>query len=351
MNAIEKNKNRFIVNLESGKQTYFDFADGKIYGASGKPVGNFSSAAKKILKENSSNDFIAKFLIERAVKNPCFSTLHDWDLGMVETIYSLYNEKYCVNILLAVGDFCHEKAYVLNSQNVKLLTEALSTLATQRPYYISRADIYQAILEAKYQDYPEAIKNLLPYISADFQDIIFAKDIKKIMFHLDHEAWNLAVGSSIALADYLERYIRLCDLLGKERNYKNLFLSIGQMEKEKMLIRNKLCCDWQPKDKLFYENDKFTVVVPTTAEEFQTEGDNQQNCVFRQYYPEVVDHKTHIVFIRKKKEPNKSYITCEVSNSGQIIQYLCRFNHHVTDEQALNFKANYEQFLANRFRD
>ena len=30
MSMIEKNKNLFVVTLESGKQTYFNFADGNI---------------------------------------------------------------------------------------------------------------------------------------------------------------------------------------------------------------------------------------------------------------------------------------------------------------------------------
>ena len=33
---VEKIKNLFVVTLDDGRQTYFDFADGNIYGVSGK---------------------------------------------------------------------------------------------------------------------------------------------------------------------------------------------------------------------------------------------------------------------------------------------------------------------------
>lgn len=47
---VEKIKNLFVITLDDGRQTYFDFADGNIYGVSGKIVRNFSAEAKRILK-------------------------------------------------------------------------------------------------------------------------------------------------------------------------------------------------------------------------------------------------------------------------------------------------------------
>lgn len=353
MSAIEKDKNRFIITLENGGQTYFDFTDGKIYGVSGKPIKNFSKEAKNILKKNTNDDFIARWLIER--NNPSYLTYESipkWDIGMVETIYSLYNKKYPMAILLAVAYYCDRTEYKLNSQGIKLLTEALKTI-NYRGYIIGWDEIDAAILNVKYSYLPLTAREIITHCYDKESQNIMVKDIEKIMFHMEHEEWQYLNNNNNfnEIARNLSRYIKLCALLHKERTYKNLFLSICLMEKEKDLIANKLLCDWQFKDKLFYENDDFTIIVPTTAVEFQQEADNQHNCVFHLYYPKVLNRETHIVFVRKKISLDNSYITCEISNTGKIIQYLARYNAFVDEKEALLFKAEYEKFLAKAFKD
>lgn len=349
MNSIEKNKSHYIINLEDSKQTYFDFADGKIYGVSGKPVKTFNSAAKRILKENANNDFVARYLVEKTSSSPYYSDIPKWDIGMVETIYSLYNGKYCVNTLFAVGKFCETEKYKLDNQGIKILTRALESY-NNNSLNLMADDIERAVLIAKYPNLPLVIRKLIININKEVRDIVI-EDIEKIVFRMEHEEWSCFDTDLYYITKMLERYINLCNLLHKERTYKNLFLSICLMEKEKRLLNDKLCCDWQPKDKLFYENDDFTIVVPTLATEFQEEAHEQSNCVFRTYYPKVVRHETHIVFVRKKEKPDISYITCEVSNDGEIIQYLARFNSQVRDSKALTFKAEYKKFLAEMFNN
>ena len=48
-----------------------------------------------------------------------------------------------------------------------------------------------------------------------------------------------------------------------------------------------------------------------------------------------------------KNEPNKSYITCEVSKSGVIQQFLYSYNRHVTDAYGLNLYEEYQKHLFN----
>lgn len=58
---------------------------------------------------------------------------------------------------------------------------------------------------------------------------------------------------------------------------------------------------------------------------------------------------THVVFIRKKSDIDTPYITCEVNNCGNIIQYLTRFNRYVEDDNAMAFKIAYQEFLHEHF--
>lgn len=75
---VEKIKNLFVITLDDGRQTYFDFADGNIYGMSGKIVQNFNAEAKRILKSEQNDDFLAMYFYERTLTWPYRDTLKKW---------------------------------------------------------------------------------------------------------------------------------------------------------------------------------------------------------------------------------------------------------------------------------
>lgn len=101
---------------------------------------------------------------------------------------------------------------------------------------------------------------------------------------------------------------------------------------------------------LQFEDEQFIVRVPMTSAEIIAEGEAQSNCVGRMYLPKVVEHTRHIVFVRQKSDPDKSFITCEIYNDGSIGQYLLRYNHYVDrDSDAYNFKLKYQEFLNNHW--
>ena len=86
---VEKIKNLFVVTLDDGRQTYFDFADGNIYGVSGKIVQNFNAEAKRILKSEQNDDFLAMYFYERTLTCPYRDTLKKWPTSLVETMRRL----------------------------------------------------------------------------------------------------------------------------------------------------------------------------------------------------------------------------------------------------------------------
>lgn len=61
-------------------------------------------------------------------------------------------------------------------------------------------------------------------------------------------------------------------------------------------------------ENLLYEN--YCFIVPTTLEELVDEGKQQHNCVGSYYNDSMSRGEDFIYFIRKKNEPEKSYITC-----------------------------------------
>lgn len=352
---VEKIKNLFVITLDDGRQTYFDFADGNIYGVSGKIVRNFSAEAKRILKSEQNDDFLAMYFYERTLTWPYRDTLKKWPTSLVETIYSLYGNHYSVDVLSGVAEFCYRKNFKLDKKGVKILTKALSSLednGNRRFCYLNSLQLENKILEVSYSYLPAAVIPFITHASTNEMRNYVVEDAQKIAFRYEHENWDYLDSvyyGNEHLYHCVYRYIQLCNLLHHERTYKNLYQSICMMEREKALMADKMCLEYQKNAPLFFEDENFTVLIPVTADEFKKEADYQDNCVFRLYYPRVKACSTHVVFIRKKYDIDKPYITCEVSNCGNIVQYLTRFNHEVEDDDAKAFKVAYQKFLHEHF--
>lgn len=95
---------------------------------------------------------------------------------------------------------------------------------------------------------------------------------------------------------------------------------------------------------LSFNDDNFEVFIPNSKEDFIDEANQQHNCVFRTYYPDVVSGKLFIVFIRRKDNPTHSYITCEIRN-GRIQQYLKACNNADMDALDKKFYRAYSKHL------
>lgn len=85
-------------------------------------------------------------------------------------------------------------------------------------------------------------------------------------------------------------------------------------------------------ENLLYED--YCFIVPTTLKELINEGEQQHNCVGSYYNNFMSDGIGFIYFIRKKNEPEKSYITCRFDverNETKEARY--RFNEEVSKEE------------------
>lgn len=349
--TIEKNKNLFIITLENGKTTCFNFSDGCIYGMSGKKVKDFCPEAKRILKAYADNNFLARyFSVRNQEYDYYFSNPRDWSTKMVETVYSIFGKDYNWRILGVIAHFCSYNHYTLDKQGVKYLKLGLASLEEHQFENLCRNEIEVAVRAVRYSNVNPQILRMMNNVKPAVHEIIL-KDADKILFRMEHECWEQLDGF-YPMSRTVERYITLCNELGKERTYKDMFLAICQMEMEKRLALEAGSKDYQLNANLAFEDNNFIVLVPTVAKEFEAEADYQSNCVYRAYYPKVLHHQTHIVFIRHKTEPEKPYITCEVNNDGEIVQYLTRFNNRVdwqTDALGFQFQAIYANYLSEHF--
>lgn len=102
---------------------------------------------------------------------------------------------------------------------------------------------------------------------------------------------------------------------------------------------------------LYYEDEQFFIRPLLTRAEFHDEAEQQQNCVERLYMERVYAGTTHVVQVRLKETPSKSYITCEVDNRGKIIQFLHKFNSRITTETDKELRRQYELHLSSSLKN
>lgn len=78
----------------------------------------------------------------------------------------------------------------------------------------------------------------------------------------------------------------------------------------------------------------YCFIVPTTPKELIDEGEQQHNCVGSYYNDSMSEGIGFIYFIRKKNEPEKSYITCRFDvYTKKTVEARYKFNDEVSKEE------------------
>jgi len=77
--------------------------------------------------------------------------------------------------------------------------------------------------------------------------------------------------------------------------------------------------------------EEYLAIVPSSVHDFEEEGKNQKHCVLS-YIESAANRETLIVFVRRKSELKKSYITLEIQNN-RIVQARKFANIAVNNEE------------------
>ena len=158
----------------------------------------------------------------------------------------------------------------------------------------------------------------------------YRKEIDIFYLLFDYYKQSMAMWSKVEVKPNL--LTAICTVRKLHKEY------IDQHNDELLKLHNDL--PW-----LYFENDNYVVRPLLSKKEFHKEAVAQHNCVESMYMSEVRDGKTHVVTIRHKNTPDMSYITCEVTNKGTIMQYYLSFNQHPKKEEDVTFKEIYELHL------
>lgn len=181
----------------------------------------------------------------------------------------------------------------------------------------------------------------------------FSVDEMRLSAHYLHRGLLEFSRDTWDCANHLTRFFNMChkiDHTPTKDDYYRQFINVKRTyEMRKKEIDAKAIVEQLAKHAKAweFENDDFTIIVPSTPTEFEAEANAQSNCVYSTYMEKVVRGETNVVFIRKKSDPTVSHITCEVTNNGYIKQFLLKHNYRPAyDSAEMFFKQEFEKYLA-----
>lgn len=337
--SFEKEYPRYYAYTEDNKKAWIEVDAKKktivVYGISKKPVsvwGSYSSAFKdykpmQALINYAHNAYIASYWDYYLYVDSCDgANIEPFDFNDFEKIIKTPNTKPSDIVKIQYknkGVKVEEVIRILfNSRlnNLKLTEEEQNFITMIMSHYAYGKKITSFCFE-----YPTAIR----YFAQWFNDKIF-----KI------------IGTDL----YLDKLFQYCEFCKEAKTEPILFDdfadSYNAVKSLKYKLDNEKFRSYQLKRNLAYENEFFKVIVPTTREEVEDEGRKLHNCLGGyEWHNFLQNGNRQVVFIRRKSEPKKTYIACDIGRSGKIMQYLTYCNNLVNEQDAKDFKEEYQKYL------
>ena len=96
-----------------------------------------------------------------------------------------------------------------------------------------------------------------------------------------------------------------------------------------------------------YMGTQYSVIMPGSSNDFIHEARSQRNCILNY----EIDHamgRTTILFVRKNKALDESFVTMEV-RGGSIVQAKGKFNKK-TDKEVMEFLEDYSKVMELKMR-
>lgn len=333
---FRKEKNVIIATDNGTIKGRYDWVDGIFYGVKGTPIKTIPLAFKvdpvyrNIIHTH-------RWIIERSfLPAPLREVaLHRWEcltsLGLYTDDVDLFTDKDY--------DFPALKKDLV--QYLKEHCECCFSKNTYEQYALVKTNPEYANLTGEYKRCVDIVRNGTYYHLPSKWTISAATRLQL------EDAYYIQPGSGIC--GILDKYYHACQRMEQEPIItKNFIVTIAhtlhiyetyQREHRAELLRKN-----NDIPELYYENDTYIMRPLLTKEEFHEEAEAQHNCVEWAYLEKVIDGSTHVVVIRRKDNPSKSLITCEISNQFRIRQYYGRYNTDPKRAEA-QFRTELSKYL------
>lgn len=350
--TINRDKN-YISFLANGKKKpyVFDINTGVLYSLQSKPLKNLPPKMKTCLYECKTNDMIFA-LMYKIIDTP-YNYGNGWNFNI--SLFTTHAELFKIADKLNSLGYQYKNYSDISARNLTIINEHFKTFVK----------LFNENDKTRIEDFVEETYPLLwaKEHNIEVNEIFTLDFIKRLLGgHFTTEQINYIVrcvcrgvgyyfmDTNVERLDYwtmLDRFKKYFDICSKmnlsyEKDFFRGYINANRMyQTYKLHLDNEAIADNYKNRKLYFEDDNFIVMIPQTVDDFYNEATQQSNCVYSCYMREVVNHKTNVVFIRRKSNMEKSHITCEVSNNGNIRQYLLKHNQRVeanTPEREFYYK-------------
>lgn len=361
---IYKERQFLIFDFEDGKTVKYDFATKTCIGKKGKEVKKLCSQLSgltiddvinncvdekyarflKFVKESYSHSYYRVYNIGTILdKIPMYAKYEQFFSAGIEDIID-YKLSYTINdIPKGLIRLCKDHKILLSDIFLKLYKRNSDgyLLAYNQEYIsLTNEDIYNIL--SRYE-------NVKEYYGQGRWDYSY---VKVGTFNDLIEEYGYTVKGLMNYLDYLKTYEALDnvdDIIGEIHDYANMMKRISnKFDKypRHFLTTHKIACrNYNRLKQEFIEEDfksrinkdmehtfgDYVFIYPTCTQDIKDESTQMNNCV-ASYIDKVIDGNCHILFLRKKDNPDKSLVTIEVRNN-QIVQALQKYNHPLTNEQ------------------
>lgn len=347
MANLIKDKNYLVFTNNSDRTYKLDIASGVFYSTKGTPMKSCPSGFATYMKDAYRNSMLLRYIYNKhQYNNTSYAELAPYAemMGVCDRLDSI---GYVGNRWYDID----EKALRFVKDNFKAFAKAFKdneelTIEQFRNDYGRIAMLKE--IGIKVDDYyTESIVDKLWAMREEFS----ASELKLIAYYLSRGVYMFC-GDHYHFRSMFKNFFEWCEVIGYKATKDDFFKQYILVKKN--YIANKAEYDnrkivnhlakhshiWE------FENDEFCIVVPQTSEDFKREGDSQQNCVYTMYLQKVIEGNTNVVFVRRKSEPEKSFITCEVDNCGNMRQYYYKGNCWVDETTAEGeFKRKFVEFI------
>jgi hypothetical protein len=362
---VYKERQYLIFDYEDGRTVKYDFATKQAIGLRGQPVKDLRSQLKgyslKEIIDCCDDKQYGKFLrflkdsYDRDITNIGTILLQVPSHARFEQLFSAgfddivdYRFKYSINdIPKGLVKLCREHDIKLSNvllENYKTNPDAYLLAFNLEYMSLTDADITRILINTTSLKEHYGTRNWeYNYRTIPSFNYLLSRgyNAKALLNYIDHCKTYEAIEDMDFLFRELVDYVRMMSDLSTKydkyprhlltthriasRNYTRLKQEFNE-EKFKQRINKDYECTF----------GEYRFIYPESTQEIKDEASQQSNCV-ASYIDRVIDGQCHIMFLRKKDNPDKSLVTIEIVDN-KIVQAKRRFNDPVTfeDQEAID---------------
>lgn len=352
--------------LDNGKSVKYDLSTGQSIGVRGNPVRTVAPHMRNTSISDIINSIDDKnyrnFL--KYVYNRCSSTIRNFGTLLLESRCFLSYEQYfssgIENIIGNVPKF--------NDCPKKLLS-----LCRERHFPLD------SVIIDSYKDSPDFFNLLCSLNFISLTDKNIYEIVKKRISHFNYLSRETTVESFYYMAkkygytfksflEYIDRLVTyealsISEIYNNLRDYLRMSSEISNkfdkypknlLTTHQITVRNYERIKQEIDEQKFketvnpalgFKTGDYVILYPESSQDIKDEAVQQHNCV-ASYIDRVINKQCNIVFLRKKDNPEKSYITVELID-GKVVQAYRAYNQEISSEDK-DILNKYEEYLKNK---